>query len=90
MQLDTTITLDLPVFLLVGACAVRWLENRIDQWPSESNDPADARKDDIAGLRTEIRRVEDKVDDCNQRLARVEGIILAREDMVDTIADSPQ
>ena len=47
-------------------------------------------KDDIAGLRTDIRRVEDKVDDCNQRLARVEGIILAREDMVDSIADSPQ
>ena len=47
-------------------------------------------KGDIAGLRTEIRRVEDKVDDCNQRLARVEGIILAREDMVDNIVESPQ
>lgn len=47
-------------------------------------------KGDIAELRTDLRRVEGKVDDCNQRVARVEGIILAREDMVDTIADSPQ
>ena len=47
-------------------------------------------KGDIADLRADLRRVENKVDDCNQRVARVEGIILAREDMVDTIADSPQ
>ena len=47
-------------------------------------------KGDIAELRTDLRRVEGKVDDCNQRVARLEGIILAREDMVDTIADSPQ
>ena len=47
-------------------------------------------KGDIAEIRSDLRRVEGKVDDCNQRVARLEGIILAREDMVDTIVDSPQ
>ena len=48
------------------------------------------QKGDITELRADLRRVEGKVDDCNQRVARVEGIILAREDMVDTITESPQ
>ena len=47
-------------------------------------------KGDMSALRTEIRRVEAKVDDGNQRLARLEGIILAREDMVDNIVESSQ
>ena len=47
-------------------------------------------KGDIVEIRSDLRRIESKVDVCNQRVARLEGIILAREDMVDTIADSPQ
>ncbi len=56
-------------------------------------DSAELRKElkaDNAELRKELRRVEGKVDDSNQRLARLEGIILAREDMVDTIVESSQ
>ena len=114
MEIDTTISLDLIFFLLVGAVAVRWLEKRMDNWFSESQEPPDAekRKPDKAALRQEfkadnaelrtelkagiaelrqaLRRVEAKVDDGNQRLARLEGIILAREDMVDTIVESSQ
>ncbi|MCY4465262.1 MAG: hypothetical protein OXE46_06975 [Chloroflexi bacterium] len=45
------------------------------------------RKAENAELREDIRRVEDKVDESNQRIARLEGIILAREGMVDTIVE---
>ena len=44
-------------------------------------------KAENAELREDIRRVEDKVDESNQRIARLEGIILAREGMVDTIIE---
>ena len=47
-------------------------------------------KSDYAELRIDLRRVEGKVDDSNQRLARLEGIILAREDMVDTVVGTSQ
>lgn len=47
-------------------------------------------KADMADLRRDLRRVEGKVDESNQRLARLEGIILAREDMVGTIVDAPE
>ena len=51
---------------------------------SKSNEE---RKAENAALREDIRRVEDKVDDNTQRLARLEGIILAREGMVETIVE---
>ena len=44
-------------------------------------------KTENAELREDIRRVEDKVDESNQRIARLEGIVLAREGMVDTIIE---
>ena len=47
-------------------------------------------KEDNAAIRSDLRRIEDKVDDSNQRLARLEGIILAREDMVGEIVAPPQ
>ena len=56
-------------------------------------DNAELRKEiksDYAELRIDLRRVEGKVDDSNQRLARLEGIILAREDMVDTVVGTSQ
>ncbi len=40
-----------------------------------------------AKIRADLRRIEDKVDDNTQRLARLEGIILAREGMVETIVE---
>lgn len=56
-------------------------------------------KDDIAGLRQElkadnaelrrdIKALDDKVDASNQRLARLEGVILSREGLVDAIVES--
>ena len=57
------------------------------------SDNAELRKEiksDYAELRIDLRRVEGKVDDSNQRLARLEGIILAREDMVDTVVGTSQ
>ena len=36
----------------------------------------------------DLRRVEDKVDESNRRLARLEGIVLTREGMVDTLVES--
>ncbi|MCY3580956.1 MAG: hypothetical protein F4Y70_11550 [Chloroflexi bacterium] len=44
-------------------------------------------KAENAEIREDIRRVEDKVDESNQRIARLEGIILAREGLVETIID---
>ena len=40
-----------------------------------------------AAIRADMRRIEDKVDDNTQRLARLEGIVLAREGMVGTIVE---
>ena len=42
-------------------------------------------KDDNATLQTALKAVEDKVDLSNQRLARLEGVILSREGLVDEI-----
>ena len=44
-------------------------------------------RSEIAKIRADLRRIEDKVDDNTQRLARLEGIILAREGMVESIVE---
>ncbi|MYE79393.1 MAG: hypothetical protein F4243_10500 [Chloroflexi bacterium] len=54
---------------------------------SELSDSRAEYRSEFAAIRTDLRRIEDKVDDNTQRLARLEGIILAREGMVDTIVD---
>ena len=60
-------------------------------------DIAELRKEvkaDIATSRRESQaenvRLGEKIDNCTQRVARLEGIILAREDLVGTIAETPQ
>ena len=60
-------------------------------------DFAELRKEvkaDIATSRRESQaenvRLGEKIDNCTQRVARLEGIILAREDLVGTIAETPQ
>ena len=45
-------------------------------------------RDDIAGLRKDLKDVDDKVDASNQRLARLEGVILSREGLVDAIVET--
>ena len=88
MQFVTSLSLDFVLAILVGMFAVRHLERRIENWPSAKLQRE--FKTENTEMRREIRRVEEKVDAANQRLARLEGIILAREDMVDTIANTPQ
>ncbi|MCY4466968.1 MAG: hypothetical protein OXE46_15665 [Chloroflexi bacterium] len=53
----------------------------------EINDSRAEYRSENAAIRADLRRIEDKVDDNTQRLARLEGIILAREGMVDTIVE---
>ena len=64
--------------------------NLRNELKSDNADRRNEVKAENAELRRDIRRVEDKVDNANQRLARLEGIILAREDMVESIAETPQ
>ena len=45
-------------------------------------------KAEIAELRTEVKAVDAKVDASNQRLARLEGVILSREGLVDAITET--
>lgn len=45
-------------------------------------------RDDIAELKKEIKAVDTKVDTSNQRLARLEGVILSREGLVDAITET--
>ena len=45
-------------------------------------------KADNAELRRDIKAVDDKVDASNQRLARLEGVILSREGLVDAIVET--
>ena len=45
-------------------------------------------KDDMAGLRKDLKDLDDKVDASNQRLARLEGVILSREGLVDAIVET--
>ena len=68
------------------------LKADIGESRSESRaDNADTRseiKTEVAALRTDLKAVEAKVDDCNQRLARIEGIIVAREDKIDSTTET--
>ena len=54
-------------------------------------DNADLRteiKADNVDLRKDLKALEAKVDASNQRLARLEGVILSREGLVDAITDA--
>ena len=103
MQLDTTLSLDVVIVILVVFGAVWRLDSKIDVKISEMRrelkgefkelkaDNAELRKElkaDNAELRRELNTVEAKVDDCNQRLARLEGIIVSREDKIDSTAEA--
>ena len=98
MQFDTSLSLDLVLAILAILAAVWRLEGKFDKQLSALRnelkaDRVELRKEiksDYAELRIDLRRVEGKVDDSNQRLARLEGIILAREDMVDTVVGTSQ
>ncbi len=61
-----------------------------EEFKADSSQQRAEFRADHAELRQDLRRVENKVDESNQRLARLEGIILAREDMVGTIVDAPE
>ena len=57
----------------------------------ELKDNAELRRElkaDNAELRRDIKAVDDKVDASNQRLARLEGVILSREGLVDAIVET--
>ena len=45
-------------------------------------------KGDNASLRQDLNDLDDKVDAINQRLARLEGVILSREGLVDAIVET--
>ncbi|MCY3779253.1 MAG: hypothetical protein OXG78_03000 [Chloroflexi bacterium] len=96
MQLDTTLSLDVVIAIIAIFVAV-WLLNRdIDSKISDLRrdlkaDNTDLRKElkaDIVELRKELNAVESKVDGGNQRLARLEGVILSREGLVDAIVET--
>lgn len=114
MELDTTLSIDVVIAILVVFGAVWRLDSKIDGKISELRgelkedykilkaDIGDLRselkadsaalrnefKADISDLRNDLRAVEAKVDDCNQRLARLEGIIIAREDRIDPATET--
>lgn len=93
MRFYTTLSLDIMLAIL-GIAGVFWgLRKELDKKFSEmrtelKNYIAGLRqelKDDIAGLRKDLKDVDNKVDASNQRLARLEGVILSREGLVDDI-----
>lgn len=103
MELNTTLSIDVVTAILVVFGAVWRLESKIDGKVSELRndlkedykilrvDNAALRnefKADISDLRNDLRAVEAKVDDCNQRLARLEGIVIAREDKIDPATET--
>ncbi len=95
MTLDTSLSLDVVITILVIFGAVWRLDGKIAELRGKLvGDIVDLRrelKDDIADLRrelkgdiqrleTKIENVETKVDDGNQHLARLEGRFEGRED----------
>ena len=102
MEFDTSLSLEFVLTILAIMGAIWRLEQKFDRKMSEQRqefktDNIEMRselKADNATMRSELKadniRLADKIDDCNQRLARLEGIILAREDLVGTIAESTQ
>ena len=91
MEFDTSLSLEFVLTILAIMGAIWRLEQQFDRKMSEQRQEFKA---DVATMRSELKadniRLADKIDDCNQRLARLEGIILAREDLVRTIAESTQ
>lgn len=95
MNFDTNLSLDLVITIMAILGAVWRIEYVLEKELAETrrvlksafSKPIEERKAKNAELREDIRRVEDKVDESNQRIARLEGIILAREGMVDTIIE---
>ena len=74
--------------MLAGNAALREEMNAHNmELRREINDLREEFRSENAAIRADLRRIEDKVDDNTQRLARLEGIILAREGMVETIVD---
>ncbi|MDE2776272.1 MAG: hypothetical protein OXI77_10060 [Chloroflexota bacterium] len=45
-------------------------------------------KADISELRKDVKALDDKLDDSNQRIARLEGVILSREGLIDAITEA--
>ena len=93
MQFDTTLSLDI-ILAILGIAGVFWgLHKELDkkfselrqEFKTEINNLRQDLRDDIAGLRKDLKDVDDKVDASNQRLARLEGVILSREGLVDDI-----
>ena len=90
MSFDTNISLDLVIILLALLGAVWRIEHALEIADNEalrSELKAEIAKShmELKAENAELR--EDKVDESNQRIARLEGIILAREGMVDTIVE---
>ncbi len=98
MTLDTTLSLDIVIAIIVVFGAVWRLDGKITELRKElSGEIADWRKelkDDVTALRQEnqetrrefkndITRVEAKVDDSIQRLARLEGRFEGRDDRLE-------
>ena len=88
MTFDATVSLDTILFLLGLLIAVWHLNSRNERRIADLRE--DLKRDFAeikAGqenlrieLRGDLRRVEDKVDDSNQRLARLEGRFEGREE----------
>ena len=85
MQFDATISLDT---ILLSMLAVWFLWRPSYDKVSEFVESWKTRSSDIADLRKELKAVEAKVDASNQRLARLEGIILSRESLVDALTET--
>jgi len=85
MQFDATISLD-TILLSMLAAWILWrpsydkVSEIVESWKTRSSD--------IADLRKELKAAEAKVDGSNQRLARLEGIILSREGLVDALTET--
>ena len=100
MNWDTHLSLDGIVLALAILVAMRWLEWRIDRRTAGFQNKAKrfapesrAEKGDVklavySDLWEYIRRVESKVDDANQRLARLEGMITVRESSADSTVEA--
>lgn len=74
--------------MLAGNAALREeMLAHISELRREISESRAEYRSENAKIRADLRRIEDKVDDNTQRLARLEGIILAREGMVESIVE---
>ena len=86
------VKLDLIILTLIILASFRWLEWRIDRRSAKFQRKSKRKRRDSSSegygvksdlryeLREDIRRVEAKVDDAEQRLARIEGRLEIREE----------